>query len=106
MGKVMRGASDARENIGWSKNVEGAGRRDPVYVQVPWCVASTPDLDPSPLEMYKGGGLAPGTQSGLALCGGPSLTAPCLTHNYYHADGNGNITALETTNETLSASYR
>ena len=29
-----------------------------------------------------------------------------LTHNYYHADGNGNITALESSAETLTANYR
>jgi len=28
------------------------------------------------------------------------------THDYYHADGNGNITYLEATNQTFAASYR
>ena len=28
------------------------------------------------------------------------------THNFYHADGNGNITYLETTSQLLAASYR
>jgi RHS repeat-associated protein len=28
------------------------------------------------------------------------------THNFYHADGNGNITYLESSSQTLSASYR
>jgi len=44
-------------------------------------------------------------ESGPAVCG-PDLTGQWLTHNYYHADGNGNITALESSLETLSASYR
>jgi hypothetical protein len=27
-------------------------------------------------------------------------------HNYYHADGNGNITCLETASQGLAATYR
>jgi RHS repeat-associated protein len=35
-----------------------------------------------------------------------STSGAWSTHDYYHADGNGNITYLETTNQTLAASYR
>jgi RHS repeat-associated protein len=45
------------------------------------------------------------SESGLPVCDAGHSGA-WLTHNYYHADGNGNITALESTAETLTASYR
>ena len=35
-----------------------------------------------------------------------SVSGNWSTHYYYHADGNGNITYLESTNQTLGASYR
>jgi RHS repeat-associated protein len=45
------------------------------------------------------------TESGIPLCDGGS-SGRWLTHNYYHADGNGNITCLVDANQTLVASYR
>jgi len=45
------------------------------------------------------------TESGNPLCDGGSSWL-WLTHNYYHADGNGNITAMTAANQTLTASYR
>jgi RHS repeat-associated protein len=45
------------------------------------------------------------SEAGLPLCDGGS-SGRWLTHNYYHADGNGNITALMNPNDTLVASYR
>src|SRR5213079_434924 len=53
---------------------------------------------------FDGGGFS-SQEYGNVLCGQDS-TAAWLTHNYYHADGNGNITALETIDEQLSATYR
>jgi RHS repeat-associated protein len=35
-----------------------------------------------------------------------STSGAWSTHDYYHADGNGNITYLEASNQTLAASYR
>ena len=45
------------------------------------------------------------SESGNPLCG-PDQTGVWLTHNYYHGDGNGNVTALESSAQTLTASYR
>ena len=45
------------------------------------------------------------SESGVPLCH-DGQSGVWLTHNYYHADGNGNVTALVTSLETLSASYR
>ena len=45
------------------------------------------------------------TETGLPLCENGTAWH-WATHNYYHADGNGNITALVAANETLTASYR
>ena len=44
-------------------------------------------------------------ESGNVLCG-EDLTGRWLTHTYYHADGNGNITCLVNANQTVVASYR
>jgi RHS repeat-associated protein len=46
------------------------------------------------------------SESGNPLCDDGGATTIWRTHNYYHADGNGNITALESSVETLTASYR
>jgi RHS repeat-associated protein len=46
-----------------------------------------------------------GTEWGLPLCDG-GTSGRWLTHTYYHADGNGNITCLITTNQDVVASYR
>ncbi|MCX6916677.1 MAG: hypothetical protein NT167_27145, partial [Verrucomicrobia bacterium] len=44
-------------------------------------------------------------ESGNVLCG-EDLTGRWLTHTYYHADGNGNITCLVNANQAVVASYR
>ena len=45
------------------------------------------------------------TDWGQPLCDG-GTSGRWLTHNYYHADGNGNVTCLMNPNDTLVASYR
>ncbi len=45
------------------------------------------------------GGLLARTDNGQLIAGSP------LAHAYYHADGNGNITALVNTNQLLAAKY-
>jgi RHS repeat-associated protein len=45
------------------------------------------------------------TDWGQPLCDG-GTSGMWLTHNYYHADGNGNITCMVAPNDTVTASYR
>jgi RHS repeat-associated protein len=86
--------------------ITGVG--DPYYIQT-FHTEFTADLEVYQLELdWDADNLEAdltSSESGNVLCG-PDLTGNWLTHNYYHADGNGNVTFLETTNETLSARYR
>jgi RHS repeat-associated protein len=47
-----------------------------------------------------------GSLEGAGGIGGLLARTSGSTHSYYHADGNGNITYLVNTNQTLAASYR
>jgi len=57
------------------------------------------------IEIIYNDGTIDTSEVGNPVCDGVH-SGVWLTHNYYHADGNGNVTALESTLETLTASYR
>jgi RHS repeat-associated protein len=68
----------------------------------------------NPQVAYTRGGDLSGTRQGAGGIGGllarstgfTFSSGNWTTHYYYHADGNGNVTALEATNQTLAGSYR
>ena len=66
----------------------------------------------TPTVSYTRGNDLSGTMEGAGGIGGllarsDSYASGSFTnHDYYHADGNGNITYLETSSQTLAASYR
>ena len=61
----------------------------------------------APLLGGAGGGLeAAGGIGGLLARSTGYLSGNWSTHNYYHADGNGNITYLVNSSQALAASYR
>ena len=64
----------------------------------------TGTLDTHAVDFDSGGGVTD-TESGIPLCDGGS-SGRWLTHNYYHADANGNITCLVDANQSVVASYR
>jgi RHS repeat-associated protein len=70
------------------------------------------DLNNNPLVAYTRGKDVSGTLEGASGIGGLLARSDSYSsgnfsdHNFYHADGNGNITYLVNSSQTLAASYR
>jgi RHS repeat-associated protein len=77
---------------------------EPYFIQV-FTDGFAPTLDTRAVNFYTIGNdpYYGYNDSGNPLCDSGGIW---LTHDYYHADGNGNITALVDTNQSLSATYR
>ena len=78
------------------------------------CVFQERDVNNTPLVTYTRGTDLSGTMEGAGGIGGllarsegySGVNGSWATHNYYHADGNGNVTYLVKSDQTLAASYR
>jgi RHS repeat-associated protein len=82
------------------------------YIYDGWRVIQERDVDNTPTVSYTRGTDMSGTLEGAGGIGGLLARSHGYsggnwsTHNFYHADGNGNITYLETSAQGLAASYR
>lgn len=83
-----------------------------LYLYDGWRVIQERDLAGTPTVSYTRGTDLSGTLEGAGGIGGllarshGHSSGSWSTHNYYHADGNGNITYLVNSSQTLAASYR
>jgi RHS repeat-associated protein len=83
-----------------------------LYIYDGWRVIQERDGDDTPTVSYTRGTDLSGTLEGAGGIGGLLARSHGYsggnwsTHNYYHADGNGNITYLVTSAQGLAASYR
>jgi YD repeat-containing protein len=80
------------------------------YIYDGWRVIQERDTDNTPTVSYTRGNDLSGSLEGAGGIGGllarsQHSTTPTL-HSFYHADGNGNITCLISTNQSVVASYR
>ena len=91
---------------GWATNSETH------YLYDGWRVIQERDGSNTPLVSYTRGSDLSGSLEGAGGIGGLLARSHGYsggnwsTHNFYHADGNGNITYLVNSNQALAASYR
>jgi RHS repeat-associated protein len=121
---VYDGLGRLREQLLWTNNA-GTGGQSPqlptngwgliggiAYVYDGNRVIQERDLNNNPLVAYTRGNDLSGTLEGAGGIGGllarsDGYSAGMFSdHNFYHADGNGNITYLVNSSQTLAASYR
>lgn len=84
------------------------------YTYDGWRVIQERDVNNTPTVSYTRGTDLSGSLEGAGGIGGllarshgyASTNGNWYTHNFYHADGNGNITYLVNSSQTLAASYR
>jgi RHS repeat-associated protein len=132
---VYDGLGRLREQLQWHTNTSGGGGSSPVqlsggpdisvggnwtlvggtyYIYDGNRVIQERDTNGVPTTSYTRGPDLSGTMEGAGGIGGllarssgySSSTGNWSTHDYYHADGNGNITYLEDSSQGLAASYR
>jgi RHS repeat-associated protein len=124
---VYDGLSRLREQLQWTSS--GGGSLGPLdsggggswnliggtlYVYDGKRVIQERDTNNTPAVVYTRGNDLSGSLAGAGGIGGhlarssgySGSTGNWSTHDYYHADGNGNITCLVDTSQTLAASYR
>jgi RHS repeat-associated protein len=120
---VYDGLGRLREQLQWTNN-GGSGGQSPLptngwtvvggiaYVYDGNRVIQERDLNNNPLVAYTRGNDLSGTLEGAGGIGGLLARSDGYSsgnfsdHNFYHADGNGNITYLVNSAQTLAASYR
>jgi RHS repeat-associated protein len=83
---------------GQTYTISGPG--DYYYIQFPWTLPFVPVLDHYLLEFTGDGGI------NLSGSGNPLCDQDATVHEYYYADGNGNVTTLIDGDENVVASYR
>jgi RHS repeat-associated protein len=116
------GLGRLREQVQWSAN--GGGGQDPLptngwtlvggiaYIYDGNRVIQERDLNNNPLVSYTRGNDLSGSLEGAGGIGGLLARSDGYSsgtfsdHNFYHGDGNGNITYLVNSSQTLAASYR
>lgn len=83
-----------------------------LYIYDGLCVIQQRNTNGTPTVSYTRGPDLSGSLEGAGGIGGLLARSDgysgghFTSHNYYHADGDGNITYLETSSQTLAASYR
>src|SRR5581483_7024726 len=111
------GLSRMREQLQWTNSLGGASNTwilvgGTAYVYDGNRVIQERDLNNNPTVSYTRGNDLSGTLEGAGGIGGLLARSDGYSsgffsdHNFYHADGNGNITYLVNGSQTLAASYR
>src|SRR5207247_53912 len=77
-----------------------------VYIYDGFRVIQERDANNTPTVSYTRGSDLSGSLEGAGGIGGLLARSSGATHNFYFADGNGNITALLDGNQAVAASYR
>jgi RHS repeat-associated protein len=122
---VYDGLGRLREQLQWTNSVGGGGGQSPELPTNGWTlvggiayvydgnrVIEERDLNNNPLVAYTRGNDLSGSLEGAGGIGGLLARSDGYAsgvfsdHNFYHADGNGNITYLVNSAQTLAASYR
>ncbi len=114
---VYDGLSRMREQLQWTNSLGGASNTwilvgGTAYVYDGNRVIQERDLNNNPTVSYTRGNDLSGTLEGAGGIGGLLARSDGYAsgffsdHNFYHADGNGNITYLVNSAQTLAASYR
>ncbi len=111
------GLSRLREQLQWTNSLGGGSNTwilvgGTAYVYDGNLVIQERDLNNNPTVSYTRGNDLSGTLEGAGGIGGLLARSDGYSsgffsdHNFYHADGNGNITYLVNSAQTLAASYR